>query len=95
MPMKNRDYKREYQLQKRRGESGTGSDSGNAKRHRARRKYESENGKLPSNKELDHKKPLKDGGSNSESNTRVRDKSANRSHGGKIGNSKAKGRRKR
>lgn len=95
MPMKKRDFKREYELQKRRGESGTGSDSGNAKRHRARRKYESENGKLPSNKELDHKKPIKDGGSNSDSNVRPRDKSANRSAGGKAGNRKAKGQRKR
>lgn len=32
-----RDYKAEYASQKKRGESGTGHDSGSAVRHRARR----------------------------------------------------------
>lgn len=89
-----RDYKREYELQKQRGESGTGSDSGNAKRKRARRAKEKELGrKLGTDEVVDHKKPLKSGGSNSSSNTRVTSRKKNASHGGKIGNRKNKGKR--
>ena len=36
-------------------------------------------------KDLDHKKPLSQGGSNSEANTVAKDRSTNRAEGGKIG----------
>lgn len=85
-----RDYAQERKTAKKRKETGVGSESGDAKRHRARRKYEKKNGKLPPGKELDHKKPLAKGGSNESSNVRPRDKSENRSAGGKIGNRKGK-----
>lgn len=47
-----------------------------------------------SGKDVDHKRPLKSGGSNAAGNLRVRTVSANRSAGGKAGNAKEKGRRK-
>ena len=42
------------------------------------------------NKDIDHKKPLRSGGSNSKSNQRVRDRSANRSDNGGTGGRKRK-----
>ena len=75
-----RDYKKEYAGQKKRGESGSGSDSGNAKRHRAR--YEATKlgmVKPGDGKDLDHKKPVSKGGSNAKSNFRVESVHANRS----------------
>ena len=39
-------------------------------------------------KEVDHKKPLRSGGSNAKSNTRVRSKSANRADNGGTGGRK-------
>lgn len=77
-----RDYAQESRTAKKRGETGVGSKSGDATRHRARRKYEKENGELPSNVDVDHKKKLKDGGSNSSSNLRKRSRGANRSDNG-------------
>jgi len=75
-----RDYKREYELQKKRGENGTGSDSGNAQRHRLRRAAIKagliEEG---SKKEVDHKKPLVKGGSNTLKNVRITSQRENRS----------------
>lgn len=62
-----RDYKQEYATQKSRGESGTGSDSDNAKRHRARREALAA-GKITPKQEVDHKVPLSRGGSNKLSN---------------------------
>jgi len=94
MPMKERDLKREYELQKRRGENGSGSNSRDAQRKRARRAYEKEHGDLPKGIDLDHKKALKDGGSNGKRNLRPRPAKANRAHGGRIGNAKQKGIRK-
>lgn len=73
-----RDYRQEYKTSKARGEVGTGSYSGNAKRHRARRAYEKEHGDLPSTVEVDHKKKIKDGGGNGKGNLRARPRSANR-----------------
>lgn len=73
-----RDYKREYELQKKRGESGSGSDSGNAKRHRLRR-VALKKGMVKPGQDLDHKKPLSMGGSNSIKNARATSVSANRS----------------
>lgn len=92
-----RDYKQERKTAKKRGETGVGSKSSDAKAHRARRKLEKE-GKVKKGdgKDVDHKKPQKSGGSNKRSNLRVKSKSSNRSHGGKIGNKagKAAGARK-
>lgn len=74
-----RDYRRERQTAIRRGET-LGSDSDNAKRKRLRRAMEKD-GKVHrgDGKDVDHKKPLSKGGSNSKSNARVVDKSTNRS----------------
>lgn len=78
-----RDYKQERRTATRRGETGVGSKSGDATRHRARRKVEDKLGKEAiKGKDIDHKKPLRSGGSNSDSNLRVRSKSANRSDNG-------------
>ncbi len=80
-----------------RGETSVGSKSKDATRHRARRALENKLGhKIPSNKDVDHAKPLKSGGSNSVSNLRVRSASSNRSAGGKAGDraGKAAGGRK-
>lgn len=75
---KTRDYKREYELQKKRGESGSGSDSGNAKRHRLRRKA-LKMGMVKPGQDLDHKVPLSKGGSNTLKNARATSPSENRS----------------
>lgn len=45
-------------------------------------------------KDIDHKKPLRNGGSKEESNTRVRSKTANRADNGSYAGMKRKGRRK-
>ena len=95
MTKRKRNYKRERELAIRRGETGVGSESGDATRHRARRLKEKEIGhKLASNQEVGHKKSLKSGGSNDKSNLQVESKSKNRSKGGKSGNRKAKGTKK-
>lgn len=73
-----RDLKAEYAGQKRRGESGTGSDSENAKRHRDRRNA-LKLGMIKPSQDLDHKKPLSKGGSDSPSNYRGESASTNRS----------------
>ena len=70
------DYKQEMKTAKARGERG-GSDSGHAKRSRARRAYEKEHGDLPSDVHIDHKKHLRDGGSNGKGNLRARPAKAN------------------
>ncbi len=72
-----RDYKREMELQKRRGESG-GSNSGKAKRMRLRRKA-LKLGLVKKGQDLDHKVPLSKGGSNTLKNARATTPSANRS----------------
>jgi len=75
-----RDYKQEYKTAKDRGEQGTGSDSGSAKRGRARRKAVKMGLVRPGDgKDLDHSVPISKGGSNSTKNFRVRSKHANRS----------------
>ena len=57
-----------------------------AKRNAARRRAERE-GKVRKGdgRDIDHKKPLRSGGSNGSSNTRVRSKSANRADNGGRG----------
>jgi|DEB19_MinimDraft_2_1074335.scaffolds.fasta_scaffold40919_2 hypothetical protein len=92
-----RDYKQERKTAKKRGETGVGSKSGDAVRHRAVRKYEKSTGKkVPAGYEVDHKVAVKNGGSNEVSNLRLRKASDNHSAGGKMGNraGKARGGRK-
>ena len=83
-----RDYKQENKTAKKRRETGVGSSSGDAKRHRAAKKH----GKCGKGKEVDHKKTLKNGGSNNKSNLKCRSVKSNRSAGGKSGNKKGKAR---
>lgn len=86
-----RDYKQERKTAIKRKETGVGSSSGDATRHRARRKVEKARGKkLATNQHVDHKTPLKNGGSNGTKNLRVRTASSNMSAGGKAGNRKGK-----
>ena len=86
-----KSYAQERRTAKRRGETGVGSKSSDAKRHRARRKVAKARGKAAiAGKDVDHKKPLKSGGSNSLKNLRVKSRSSNKSHGGKIGSRKGK-----
>lgn len=93
---KGRDYKRERELAIKRGETGVGSKSGDAQRHRARRKVEKRLGrKLDSDQVVDHIKRVKDGGSNDASNLRVRSLSSNAADGGRVGDASKKGRRVR
>lgn len=73
-----RDYTREYALQKQSGESGTGSDSDNAKRKRLRRKA-LKMGMVKKGQDLDHKKPLSKGGGNTLKNARAATPHDNRS----------------
>lgn len=91
MPKKNRDYKQERKTAIARGETGVGSDSGDATRHRARRKVQKKlKRKLSPDEHVDHATPIKEGGGNGESNLRVRKKLKNSSDGGKIGNKAGK-----
>lgn len=81
-----RDYAQERKTAIARGETGAGSKSGDATRHRARRAVEKRLGKSAvKGKDVDHKRTLKSGGSNEASNLRVRSISENRSDGGKSG----------
>ena len=73
-----RDYSQEYKTSKERGEQGTGSNSGGAMRKRARRKA-LKLGMVKPGQDLDHKKPISKGGSNSTSNLRAVSPSKNRS----------------
>lgn len=73
-----RDYEQEYKTAKARGEVGTGSNSGSAKRHRLRRKM-LKLGAVKPGQDVDHKKPLSKGGSNTTKNARATTPSKNRS----------------
>lgn len=78
-PNYRRDYKQERKTAIRRGET-LGSDSDNAKRKRARRQMEKEGKVKPHDgKDVDHKKPLGKGGSNTRRNLKVASRSENRS----------------
>lgn len=72
-----RNYDQEYKTAKSRGEVGTGSDSGSAKRHRLRRAA-LKLGMVKKGQDLDHKKPLSKGGSNTLKNARATSPHANR-----------------
>lgn len=76
-----RDYKREYEL----FHGKPSQIKKRAKRVTARRMAERE-GKVHKGdgKDIDHKKPLRNGGSNSKKNLRVRDRSENRADNGKY-----------
>lgn len=92
-----RNYKQERRTAKRRGETGVGSSSGDAKRHRARRAMEKKVGKAKlRGKDVHHKRPVKSGGGNSGSNLALASRKSNRAAGGRIGNraGKAAGGRK-
>lgn len=73
-----RDYKQEYKTAKGRGEVGTGSESGSAKRHRLRRKM-LKLGMVKPGQDVNHKKPLSKGGSNTVKNGEPTTPSQNRS----------------
>ena len=68
-----RDYKKEY-----REYQGTPEQiAKRSQRNKARRAYEKVNGDLPSNVDVDHKKMIKDGGTNAASNLRAVSESKN------------------
>ena len=73
-PKDKRDYKKEYEYQ------GTPEQiAKRSERNKARRQYEKEHGNLPSKVDVDHKTPLKNGGSNSRDNLRAVPESKNSS----------------
>lgn len=73
MATKNRDWKHEYQLQKKRGDV-----KGFLERQKARRLYDKE-GIDRKGKDIDHIKPISKGGLTSKGNLRLRSKKANKS----------------
>ena len=68
-----RDWKKEYQLQLKRGD-----DKGQIERQRARRIYDKK-GIDRAGKDIDHKKAISKGGLSKGGNLRLRDRSKNRS----------------
>jgi hypothetical protein len=70
--MATRDWKHEYQLQKKRGE-----DKDQIERQRARRAYDKQ-GIDRAGKDIDHIKPLRAGGKSTPGNTRLRSRAKNR-----------------
>ncbi len=70
--MATRDWKHEYQLQKKRGE-----DKDQIERQKARRAYDKK-GVDRTGKDIDHIKPMRKGGKSTPGNTRLRTRSANR-----------------
>lgn len=90
--MTKRNYKKEY----RDYHSKPEQKRKRAQRNQARAEAERD-GKVRKGdgKDVDHKKPLRSGGSNKKSNTRVRSRSANRAdNGGKGGRKKKTGGKK-
>lgn len=69
-------YKRDYKDEYKKHHSSTKAKKDRAARNKAARE------KGQSGKDVDHVKPLRSGGSRSVSNTRVRDRSSNRSSNG-------------
>ena len=72
-----RDYAQEYRTAKKRGETGTGHDSGSAERHRLRRKM-LKKGLVKAGQDVDHVRALSKGGSNTIRNARATTPHANR-----------------
>lgn len=91
MPKKKRNYRAEYD-----NYQGTAEQKKNrAKRNKARRQAIADGrAKKGDGKDIDHKKPLRSGGSNEKSNHRVRDKSSNRSDNGHHKGEKQKRKKK-
>lgn len=77
-PNYKRDYKQEAKTAKARGEVGTGSNSGSAKRHRARRLM-LKKGLVKPGQDVNHKKPIAKGGGNHVGNLEAQSPSKNRS----------------
>jgi hypothetical protein len=78
-PEKDRDYRREYQLQKARGEH-----EDRMERQRARNEFDKKNGRSArKGKDLAHRKPLARGGSNSDG-VALQSPSKNRAAGGRM-----------
>lgn len=74
-----RDYAQERKTAIKRGETGVGSASNDAKRHRLRRKA-LKAGMVKPGQDLDHIRPLSKGGSNDLSNARALSPHKNRSY---------------
>ena len=70
--MATRDWKHEYQLQKKRGE-----DKDQIERQKARRAYDKK-GIDRKGKDIDHITPMRKGGKSTAGNTRLRSRSTNR-----------------
>jgi len=70
--MATRDWKHEYQLQKKRGE-----DKDQIERQKARRAYDKK-GIDRKGKDIDHVVPMRKGGKSTPGNTRLRSRSSNR-----------------
>jgi hypothetical protein len=75
-----RDYKKEYKQDLAAGRSGPSSDQ--HERQKARRMYD-KLGIDRTDKHIDHKKPIRDGGKSSKSNLRLRDPKHNMKDNGK------------
>lgn len=75
-----RDYKKEYARDLETGKSGANSDQ--HERQRARRLYDKK-GIDRAGKDIDHIKPLREGGKTAKGNLRLRSKKANQSDNGK------------
>ena len=73
-----RNYKQEYKTAKARGEVAGGPDGDNAKRKRLRRKM-LKLGLVKKGQDVDHKKPLSKGGTNTVQNAKAKSPSENRS----------------
>jgi 5-methylcytosine-specific restriction endonuclease McrA len=71
--MAKRDYKKEYQQQKKRGDT-----KGQLERQRARRLLD-KNGVNRKGKDIDHKTPIRKGGKSNLKNLRLRSRKKNRS----------------
>lgn len=72
-PGEKRDYKKEYAEYQGKPEQIAKRSA----RNKARREYEKDHGNLPSNVDVDHKTPVKNGGSNDKSNLRAVSESRN------------------
>lgn len=81
---KKRNFKQEKRTARKRGETGTGTNSPDAKRARDRRAHEKKNGKISKDKELHHK------GRNGNGDTKVISKKTNRADGGRKGDKAGK-----
>ena len=81
-----RNYKQERKTAIARGETGIGSESGDSRRHRDRRKYIKENGALSSDEHVHHS------GKGATGSTTKKSASKNMADGGKRGDKKGKAR---